>query len=66
MTLLLHGETGEIINADIARFAGVTAVDSPLMETKAEAETEVYDLYGRRLAQPQKGLNIIGGKKVMR
>ena len=66
VTLLLHGETGEIINADIARFAGVTAVDSPLMETKAEAETEVYDLYGRRLAQPQKGLNIIGGKKVMR
>lgn len=26
----------------------------------------VYDLQGRRLQQPQRGLNIIGGKKVLR
>ena len=29
------------------------------------ANTPVYDLYGRRLTEPAKGINIIGGKKVL-
>ena len=29
-------------------------------------EGEVYDLSGRRLSKPQRGLNIIGGKKMVK
>lgn len=32
----------------------------------APAGTAVYDLSGRRLAEPRKGVNIIGGRKVMK
>lgn len=27
--------------------------------------TGIYDLYGRKLNEPRKGINIIGGKKVL-
>ena len=30
-----------------------------------DAKTPIYDLNGRRLTEPAKGLNIIGGKKVV-
>jgi hypothetical protein len=28
-------------------------------------KTGIYDLYGRKLNEPRKGINIIGGKKVV-
>jgi len=40
---------------------GITSVTSDKETTNAP----VYDLNGRRLTEPQKGINIIGGKKVL-
>jgi hypothetical protein len=38
-------------------------VDSPIAETEEGAA--IYNLAGQRLSKPQKGINIIGGKKVL-
>ena len=43
--------------------AGPTAIQSVAAQQQAEA---VYDLQGRRVAQPVKGLYIMNGKKVVR
>ena len=40
---------------------GITSVSSDKETTNAP----IYDLNGRRLTEPQKGINIIGGKKVL-
>ena len=42
---------------------GETAVDDILYDS-AGVKPVIYDLYGRRLESPQKGLNIINGQKV--
>ena len=44
------------------RFEDVTDITSVIQTTKAQG---IYDLTGRRLATPQKGVNIINGKKVI-
>ena len=42
------------------------AVANAVIEVAADAkEDEIYDLLGRRLKAPQKGINIINGKKVI-
>ena len=41
--------------------AGITSVTSD----KETTNVPMYDLNGRRLTEPQKGINIIGGKKVV-
>ena len=38
---------------------------SPNVPSAAPADSPCYDLQGRRLAHPQRGLNIIGGRKVI-
>jgi len=40
---------------------GITSVTSD----KETLNAPIYDLNGRRLTEPQKGINIIGGKKVL-
>ena len=40
---------------------GITSVTSD----KETLNAPIYDLNGRRLTEPQKGINIIGGKKVV-
>lgn len=66
VTLLLNAETGEIVNADLKPFAGVTSVAMPGLKENADAAQKTYDLFGRKVVQPQKGLYIVDGKKVMR
>ena len=44
------------------RFEDVTDITSVTQTTKAQG---IFDLTGRRLAAPQKGVNIINGKKVI-
>lgn len=44
------------------RFDDVTEITSVIQATRAKG---IYDLTGRRLAAPQKGVNIINGKKVI-
>ena len=41
-----------------------TGIDMPMVES-SEADAVVYDLQGRRVAQPTKGLYIVNGKKVI-
>lgn len=41
-----------------------TAVDTPLIEIEG-GKAQVYDLYGRRVLAPVKGLYIVNGKKVI-
>ena len=44
------------------RFDDVTEITSVIQATRAKG---IYDLTGRRLSAPQKGVNIINGKKVI-
>ncbi len=49
-------------NAPFLRIGGTTRIAN----AEAEAETgEYYDLTGRKVEQPQRGIYIVGGKKVM-
>ena len=41
---------------------GITSVTSD----KETLNVPIYDLNGRRLTEPQKGINIIGGKKILK
>lgn len=47
-------------------FTKVENFTTAICEVNADPVTvEIYDLYGRRLSAPQKGVNIINGKKVL-
>ena len=41
-----------------------TRIEMPMVES-SDADAVVYDLQGRRVAQPTKGLYIVNGKKVI-
>lgn len=43
--------------------SGSSAINN--IQVAPEAPTAIYDLFGHRLAQPRRGLNIINGKKVL-
>ena len=71
----IQGTLGYWVNGSAATDAG-SSLTFTLVEDNSTAITEVvsdetptqngiYDLYGRRLAAPQKGINIINGKKVL-
>ena len=46
------------VNTDI-----VTAISTP---TSIQSETAIYNLAGQRLSKMQKGINIVGGKKILK
>ena len=46
------------VNTDI-----VTAISTP---TSVQSETAIYNLAGQRLSKMQKGINIVGGKKILK
>lgn len=43
---------------------GTTGIEMPMVEGNDDADTVVYDLQGRRVQNPAKGLYIVNGKKV--
>ena len=47
-------------------FDETTGIEMPTVEGNGDAEAVVYDLQGRRVAQPTKGLYIVNGKKVIK
>ena len=55
------GGWSEFYNIVEADFTGIASVTSD----KETINAPIYDLNGRRLTEPQKGINIIGGKKVV-
>ena len=57
-----------VIGAPVKGFYGFDADDATgisLTPTLSEGEGAVYNLAGQRLGKAQKGVNIIGGKKVL-
>ncbi len=44
---------------------GLQNIPEATAPTPAKSPTRIYDLNGRRLLVPQKGINIVGGKKVI-
>lgn len=45
-------------------FDEATGIEMPTVEDNADADAVVYDLQGRRVVNPTKGLYIVNGKKV--
>ena len=43
----------------------LTSISGVTTDSTANGELKVYDMQGRKLQKPAKGLNIINGKKVM-
>ena len=46
-------------------FDDATGIEMPTVESNDDADAVVYDLQGRRVSQPAKGLYIVKGKKVI-
>ncbi len=46
-------------------FEGVDGISERVTETTATDKTTIFNLAGQRLTQPRRGVNIIGGKKVI-
>jgi hypothetical protein len=44
---------------------GTTGISATLVNSEQRIVNSVYDLQGRKVAQPTKGLYIVNGKKVM-
>lgn len=45
--------------------AELTGINGVTIDGTANGEQKVYDMQGRKLQKPAKGLNIINGKKVL-
>lgn len=56
--------TWEINNFKVTKSAIATAIST--VKADAEANAPIYNLAGQRLVKMQKGLNIVGGKKVIK
>lgn len=64
LTLTLPASSVYVFNG-VDNNPAITAIEvAPTTETTS-ADAAIYDLSGRRLAAPQKGINIIGHKKVI-
>lgn len=46
-------------------FEGVDGISERVTETTSTDKTTIFNLAGQRLTQPRRGVNIIGGKKVI-
>ena len=62
--LLVTPDEKEIKPADLSYTIGSTDISS-ITTDAIDSNTPIYNLRGQRLAAPQKGINIIGGKKVI-
>jgi hypothetical protein len=54
----------EIAWFDLAAYWGFSGIDD-ITQSKASSSDAIYNLNGQLLQNPQKGINIIGGKKVV-
>jgi hypothetical protein len=58
---LVCNESLSFSQAAIDQVTGINAIDhSPL-----NIDHSIYNMSGQRLSKPQKGLNIVGGRKVL-
>ena len=62
--LLVTPAEKEIKQSDVNYTIGTTGIKSVVIDN-IEKNTPIYNLSGQRLDKPRKGINIIGGKKVI-
>ena len=64
IALLIDKSTGAVVNANKAKIGTTTGIS--IVEVRNNSTENVcYDLAGRRIAQPAKGLYIVNGRKVV-
>lgn len=64
VVLLIDKSTGAVVNANKAKIGTTTGIS--IVEVRNNSTENVcYDLAGRRIAQPTKGLYIVNGRKVV-
>ena len=50
---------------NFGKIVGINQTDVQIINLDRDVKTTIYNLNGRKLESPQKGINIIGGKKVV-
>ena len=63
VALLIDYTTGKVLNANVAKVGNSTGITISEMSQKSDAN--YFDLQGRRVAKPAKGLYINNGRKVV-
>jgi hypothetical protein len=63
VALLIDATTGKVLNANVAKVGNSTGITISEMSQKPVAT--YFDLQGRRVAKPAKGLYINNGRKVV-
>jgi hypothetical protein len=65
IVLLIDKSTGAVVNANKAKIGTTTGISIVEVSGNNSTENVCYDLAGRRIAQPAKGLYIVNGRKVV-
>ena len=65
IALLIDKSTGAVVNANKAKIGTTTGISIVEVSGNNSTENVCYDLAGRRIAQPAKGLYIVNGRKVV-
>ena len=63
---LFDNETGKALSAlsSLKDFIGTTGIEDITQQPESNARHSIYNLNGQQLSAPQRGINIINGKKV--
>lgn len=63
---LFDNETGKVLSAlsSLKDFIGTTGIEDITQQPESNARHSIYNLNGQQLSAPQRGINIINGKKV--
>ena len=62
VALLIDSATGKVVNANKVKLGETTGIVN--VKGNQDTKATIYDLMGRRISQPAKGLYIINGKKM--
>lgn len=64
---LFDNQTGKAFSAlsSLKDFIGTSGIDGITYQPMSDTQSRIYSLSGQRLAAPQRGINIINGKKVI-
>ena len=63
VALLIDAATGKVVNANVAKLGTNTGI--AISELSQKSAGTCFDLQGRRVAKPAKGLYINNGRKVI-
>ena len=63
VALLIDRETGIVVNANKCKLGASTGIVN--VKGSQDANAAIFDMMGRRVSQPAKGLYITNGRKVV-